>query len=166
MIDKDEIIRLAARKFLPAHFDWRILKALVWQESRLNAIAVSPVGARGAAQIMPKTWDKWSKKAGHDGADPYDFKASVETGACYLNWLYGQWTAERPEADRIALALASYNAGLGHILHAQRLAGGVNDYKSIANRIKDVTGQRNAYETVNYSYKIFNKFTEYVLGWV
>lgn len=166
MINKDEIIKEAARKFLPPFFDWRLLKAMIWQESRFDALAKSPKGARGAAQIMPKTWKEWSKKSGHEHSDPYDFEASVETGACYLNWLYSQWTAERPEADRVALAFASYNAGLGNILNAQRLAGGANGYKSIALQIVKVTGKRNAYETVNYSYNIANKYIEYVLGWV
>jgi len=52
---------------LSLHFptlDWRIYKALLWQESRFNAQAVSPVGAQGIAQFMPATWAEWAPKAG------------------------------------------------------------------------------------------------------
>jgi len=163
MTVEDEIIKEAGRKFLPPFYDWRFFKAQLWQESRLNALAHSPAGARGVAQIMPKTWNEWSIKAGHEHSDPYDFKASVETGACYLNWIYGQWAMPRQEIDRIALAMASYNAGLGNILTAQRLADNAADYKTIISKLNKVTGDRNSAETLGYAYNIFNKYNEYVL---
>ncbi len=162
-MSQDEIIKCAVRKFLPQGFDWRLFKAVIWQESRFNPLAKSPAGARGAAQIMPSTWGKWSIKAGHEHSDPYDFKASVETGACYLSWIYSQWAMPRQEIDRIALAMASYNAGLGNILTAQRLADNAADYKTIISKLNKVTGDRNSAETLGYAYNIFNKYNEYVL---
>src|SRR5690606_20537269 len=55
----NELIRLAAQKYLPG-YDWRLYKAQLWQESKLNPYATSPAGAKGIAQFMPATWAEWS----------------------------------------------------------------------------------------------------------
>lgn len=160
---QDETIKEAVRKFLPPNYDWRLFKAQLWQESRLNPLARSPAGARGAAQIMPNTWNYIAPKCGHEDSDPYDFTASVEVGAFYLNRMLNKWTAPRPEGDKLALALASYNAGFGNMLRAQRVADGSNNYCDIAQGLPTITGPRNAYETVNYVQIIVNKYWEYIL---
>jgi soluble lytic murein transglycosylase-like protein len=52
----------AAENALPVEFFTRV----IWQESRFNARAVSPMGAAGIAQFMPQT-ASW-----HGLADPFD----------------------------------------------------------------------------------------------
>ena len=82
-----------------------LLEALVWQESRWRADAVSPVGARGLAQLMPGT-------ARDLGVNPDDPLANLEGGARYL----------REQLDRfdgdLELALAAYNAGPGRVIRS------------------------------------------------
>ena len=82
-----------------------LMEALVWQESRWNERAVSPVGAQGLAQLMPGT-------ARYLGVDPDDPFANLEGGARYL----------REQLDRfggdIEKALAAYNAGPGRVERA------------------------------------------------
>ena len=82
-----------------------LIEALVWQESRWRANAVSPVGARGLAQLMPGT-------ARDLGVDPDDPFANLEGGARYL----------REQLDRfdgdLEKALAAYNAGPGRVIRA------------------------------------------------
>lgn len=85
-----------------------LLEAVVWQESRWNVGAVSRVGARGLAQLMPGT-------ARQLGVDPADPMANLEGGARYLRM---QLDAFGGDIER---ALAAYNAGPGRV---QR-AGGV-----------------------------------------
>ena len=90
---------------LAARFDLSpaLIEALVWQESRWRAGAVSPVGARGLAQLMPGT----ARELGVDPSDPF---ANLEGGARYL----------RAQMDRfggdVEKALAAYNAGPGRVI--------------------------------------------------
>lgn len=92
---------------LSARFDLSpaLIEAVVWQESRWRAGAVSPVGARGLAQLMPGT-------ARELGVDPDDPLANLEGGARYL----------REQLDRfdgdLEKALAAYNAGPGRVISA------------------------------------------------
>ncbi|MGC1271248.1 MAG: lytic transglycosylase domain-containing protein [Croceibacterium sp.] len=92
---------------LAARFDLSptLIEALVWQESRWRANAVSPVGAQGLAQLMPGT----ARELGVDPADPF---ANLEGGARYL----------RAQMDRfdgdLEKALAAYNAGPGRVARA------------------------------------------------
>ncbi|HEY8603843.1 lytic transglycosylase domain-containing protein [Tsuneonella suprasediminis] len=82
-----------------------LIEALVWQESRWRSDAVSPVGARGLAQLMPGT----ARQMGVDASDPF---ANLEGGARYL----------REQLDRfdgdLEKALAAYNAGPGRVTAA------------------------------------------------
>ena len=92
---------------LSARFDLSpsLIEALVWQESRWRTNAVSPVGARGLAQLMPGT----ARDLGVNADDPF---ANLEGGARYL----------REQLDRfdgdLEKALAAYNAGPGRVIRA------------------------------------------------
>lgn len=98
---QDKVAELAARFDLSP----TLIEALVWQESRWRADAVSPVGARGLAQLMPGT----ARELGVDADDPF---ANLEGGARYL----------REQLDRfdgdLEKALAAYNAGPGRVIRA------------------------------------------------
>lgn len=153
----DQRIERAAETLLPvpsAAFGWQILKAQYFQESRLDPTAVSPVGAAGVAQFMPGTWSDVMRAMGLSGVSPHDARIAIDAGAWYMAKLRSSWTAERPEVDRHSLALASYNAGFGHLLKAQREAGGVPDYARIIRALPSVTGHH-ATETTNYVTRIW-----------
>ncbi|MDR7101933.1 lytic transglycosylase domain-containing protein [Croceicoccus sp. BE223] len=85
-----------------------LFEALVWQESRWNEGARSPVGARGLAQLMPGT-------AAQMGVNPDDPHANLEGGARYLRQQLDTFGGD------IEKALAAYNAGPGRV----HRAGGV-----------------------------------------
>lgn len=90
-----------------AGIDPRLLAAMVWQESRFQADAVSKSGAVGLAQLMPAT------AAGLD-VDPWDAQQNLDGGARYLAWTI-------KEFGSVELGLAAYNAGPGRV----REAGGI-----------------------------------------
>jgi len=85
-----------------------MIEAVIWQESRWHADAVSPRGARGLAQLMPGT-------ARALGADPADPVANVAAGARYLHLLIAHF------GGNLELALAAYNAGPGRVDRAGRV---------------------------------------------
>src|SRR5690349_19600944 len=101
-----------------------LIEALVWQESRWNAAARSPVGARGLAQLMPGT-------ARYLGVNPDDPLANLEGGARYL----------REQLDRfdgdIEKALAAYNAGPGRVI----AAGGIPRIRETQGYVAAIMGR-------------------------
>lgn len=84
---------------------------MIWQESRFNPHAESPVGAYGLTQIMPDTAGDLGIRSTYR-SDPY---IQAEGGARYLAQQLNAF-----DGDMI-LALAAYNAGAGNV----RKHGGV-----------------------------------------
>jgi soluble lytic murein transglycosylase-like protein len=101
-----------------------LIEAVVWQESRWQAAARSPVGARGLAQLMPGT-------AQSLGVDPDDPLANLEGGARYLRYLLDRFNGD------IEKALAAYNAGPGRV----EQAGGVPRIRETQNYVAAVMGR-------------------------
>ncbi len=100
--------------------DWRLMSAIAYHESRFRSDLVSHRGARGLMQIMPSV-------ARHF-AVPAERAAEPETNVWLANKLMTsilgslRLPAEIPERDRMSMALASYNGGIGHVKDARRLA--------------------------------------------
>jgi membrane-bound lytic murein transglycosylase F len=98
-------------------WDWRLISAIIYHESRFNENAGAWTGAYGLMQLMPSTAETFGVT---DLADP---KQNVKAGIMLLNSLSKQFIEEIPDsAERVKFVLASYNIGLGHITDAQRLA--------------------------------------------
>ena len=145
----DAEIRRAVATWWPAYPFPAAWKAQLYQESRLDPAAVSPVGAAGLAQFMPGTWAMVARELRLPaGVSPHR-DVAIEVGAYYMAKLRGQWSAPRPAEDRHRLAQASYNAGLGHLLAAQRLCHGPPGYEDIVACLPQVTGRHSA-ETIGY----------------
>jgi len=88
--------------------DKALVYAVVWQESRFNSLAVSPVGAIGLMQLMPPSA---ASVAGDTSltADPvplFDTGKNLQLGQAYLNWLM-----EKAVGYDILRAVAAYNGG-------------------------------------------------------
>ncbi len=98
-------------------WDWRLIASLSYQESRFNPSAVSWAGAFGIMQLMPQTASFLNV---HDESEVYEH---IAAGIRYLKWLDGRLQDEiRDDDERVKFVLASYNAGIGHVLDARRLA--------------------------------------------
>jgi membrane-bound lytic murein transglycosylase F len=99
--------------------DWVLVLAVMKQESSFNHEAVSYKGAYGLMQIMPLTQIEIAEKIGiEEAATP---RNNIKAGIYHLKSLYTMFR-NIPKEDRICLTLAAYNAGLGRVLDAQKIA--------------------------------------------
>lgn len=155
----DSLIESAVSRWWPRHADPLWWKAQLFQESRLDPSAVSPVGAAGLAQFMPGTWAEVSRELGLGQISPHMVKPAINAGAYYMRKLAKGWSAPRPETDRWDLARASYNAGFGNILKAQKTCGNPNGYADIMFCLHMVTGHHSR-ETHTYVARIHRWYKE------
>lgn len=147
-IKYDKYFKSASMIYLPM-WDYYWLKAQCYQESRLNPQAVSPVGAKGMCQFMPATWDEVSNKFGWNSASIINPELNIHAAAYYDGRLRKQWSSKRSESDRRNLVFASYNAGLGNILKAQKLCQMQVEWSNISPCLEEITGQYHK-ETLQY----------------
>jgi len=110
----DDIIREEAERL---DWDWRLLAALIYQESQFRPRAQSWAGAIGLMQLMPRTAREFG------AANPYDPEENIRAGVSFLVWLEEYWREYIiDENERLKFVLASYNVGQGHVQDARRLA--------------------------------------------
>ena len=97
-------------------FDWRMISAVVYQESHFNASAKSRTGVLGLMQVTKVTADQMGIE---DRLDP---EQSLKAGIKYLNIQYEKFSEIKNDHQRLLFALASYNVGYGHVKDAQKIA--------------------------------------------
>jgi len=102
-----------------AGLDWRLLAAQSYHESRFRPNKVSWAGAVGLMQLMPRTARDMGIR------DLYNPRLNILAGARYMRLLYNLYSDSRSEDDRIKMVLGAYNAGIGHVSNAKRLAAEV-----------------------------------------
>ncbi|HYV44163.1 MAG TPA: transporter substrate-binding domain-containing protein [Myxococcaceae bacterium] len=109
----DDYFRKYASRY---ELDWRLMAAQSFQESRFDPRAQSWVGALGLFQVMPQT----GRELGFPSlGEP---ESGVHAGIKYMSRLIAQFDPQLPFRQRVRFALASYNAGVGHVQDARRLA--------------------------------------------
>ena len=96
-------------------FDWRLIAAIIFEESHFNPSSRSDKGAYGLMQVRPIA-------AEAVGADRFQAPDdNVKTGVRYLRQL-DEMFRDASDTNRLGLVLAAYNAGPGHVRDAQLLA--------------------------------------------
>lgn len=105
-------MKVAAAKF---DLDWKMLAAISYQESHWMADARSFTGVRGLMMLTKNTAKAMGVK---DREDP---KQSIYGGAKYLSLLLKRLPQRIQGEDRLNMALAAYNQGLGHLEDARVL---------------------------------------------
>ena len=110
----DGIIKKTAKNI---GWDWRLLASVIYQESHFRLDLESDKGAFGLMQLMPMVMERYG----------IDYESTpeeqVEAGGKLIQYLDN--CLEKRVADsteRVKFVLAAYNAGLGHVFDAQRLA--------------------------------------------
>lgn len=153
-------------------WDWRLVKALVYQESKFDENNKSWAGASGLMQLMPAT----AKELGV--TDTNDPDQNIKAGISYLKTMYDYWEGIPDSIQRIKFAMASYNSGYSHVKDAQRLAkkynkdtlnwdNGVDEFILKLSKSKYYNdpvvnfGYARGIEPYNYIIDIFNRYEEY-----
>ena len=143
-------------------FDWLLLAAQGYQESRLRQSARSPVGAIGVMQLLPTT-----------ASDPNVGIANIEildnnihAGAKYLRFLADRYfpATELDPLNRTLLSFAAYNAGPRRVaqLRAQTSEMGL-DPDLWFNNVEIAASRRIGRETVQYVSNIYKYYISYTL---
>lgn len=168
----DDMIKQGAAKL---SWDWRLLAAVIYQESKFNPQEESWAGAKGLMQLMPETAKRYGAKNLNDP------QQSLNAGVNYLKYLDKYWKRSVPDSiQRLKFVLASYNAGLSHILDARKLLRKHGKDKSVSLWDDNVqtyllkksdpkfyrdpvvsAGYCKCEEPVNYIQDVFERYEEY-----
>lgn len=164
----DDLVRKYADEY---SFDWRLIVAQMYQESRFNPAATSHAGAEGLMQIMPTTAESIG---GNNLNDP---ATSIKIGVKYLSILRDRFEDDLLLEDRTWFSLASYNAGFGRVNQARKQAEkmGLNPNKWFGNVEKAMLAMAQPFkkdgelirncrcgETVVYVHEIRTLYNNYV----
>lgn len=143
-------------------FDWRLIAAVAFQESRLNPEAKSPRGAIGLMQVLPST----AASVGIDDPAPVD--NNIAAGVRYLAYLRDDVFTD-PDLDEQAreqFMLAAYNAGPTRIRKLRAMTA--DEYGLDPNRwffnVERAAQAKIGNETVRYVTNVNKYWLAYQLG--
>ena len=139
--------RAAAWRYWPHEEkrNWCELHARAMVESSGRPDVVSPAGAVGLMQIMPGT----GRDLGVSVSDLYNSKKNIHAAARLAERYRAFWYSPRTAVERRRLERASYNAGPGNIIKAQKMCGMARLWRDILPCLPSVTGPH-ATETIDY----------------
>jgi len=141
-------------------FDWLMLAAQGYQESRLDQGVKSRVGAIGVMQVMPST----GKEMGV--GDVVQTEANIHAGTKYLRYVLDRYfsDAELDGLNRQLFAFASYNAGPAKVAKLRKEAEKRGlDPNVWFNNVELVAAERVGQEPVRYVANIYKYYVAYRL---
>lgn len=165
----DQIIKDVSGRY---DWDWRLIAALIYQESKFQLDQESWAGAYGLMQFMPTVGPTF-------GVYPESTPAvQIDGGIRKIIKNFKEWKSIPDSIQRVKFTFATYNAGIGHVLDAQRLAKKYGKDPlvwddNVEVYIKKLSepkyyhdpvcyyGYMRGSETYNYVRSIFIRYTEY-----
>lgn len=98
-------------------WDWRMVAAVIYQESKFSIASRSPRGAQGLMQVMPQTGSYY-------GVDNLlDPEQNIMAGTSHLKRLQKMFSKHGlSQEELIKFTLAAYNAGEGRVIDCRSLA--------------------------------------------
>ena len=142
-------------------FDYLLLAAQGYQESRLDHDARSAVGAIGVMQLMPETGRE--QKVG----DITKVEPNVHAGVKYMRFIRSTFFENEPmdELNKGLFTFAAYNAGPGRIRQLRReTAGRGLDPNVWFGNVERLASERIGRETVTYVSNIYKYYIAYRLA--
>jgi soluble lytic murein transglycosylase len=113
---------LIAKVATEHRLDPRLVKAVVWRESRFQSDMVGKNGERGLMQISPIAAREWATANTIPNFEPeqlFDPATNLEIGSWYLGKAIQHWNNQE---DAVPFALAEYNAGHSRVDRWVRVA--------------------------------------------
>jgi membrane-bound lytic murein transglycosylase MltF len=151
----------AIRHYAGAYdFDWRMIAAQAYQESRLDQGKVSPAGAVGVMQILPAT--AADPNVAVEGID--EIGPNVHAGVKYLRFLRDRYfdAPEIAPLDRVLFSLAAYNAGPRAIARARKRAAAMGfDENRWFGHVEVAAARTISREPVTYVRNIYKYYIAY-----
>lgn len=161
----DSLFQQVANEF---DLDWLMLTAIAAQESKFDPSSVSWMGAVGLMQVLPR----FSKISEDSLKIP---EVSAREGARIMKD-HMEHYAYMDSTNQWKFALATYNAGLGHLADARRLSidrnDNPNEWENISNSLLKLMQRRfykdarygfcRGIETVRYVNEIINRYETYL----
>ncbi len=141
-------------------FDWLMLAAQGYQESRLDQNVKSAVGAIGVMQVMPATGAEL--KVG----DIRQTENNIHAGTKYMRTLLDRYfpDAKFDALNRCLFAFAAYNAGPARIAGLRKQAASRGLAPDVwFNNVEVIAAERIGQETVGYVSNIFKYYVAYQL---
>lgn len=148
----DAIILDAARR---NQLDPRLIKAVIWRESRFHSGAIGKAGEIGLMQIMQSNavtdWAKAHNRPIPPKGALFNPALNIEIGSWYLSRAIRRWNRYR---DCYVLALCEYNAGLSR----------ANRWKP-ADPKGDVRSNISISSTLSYVNVVLDRYEKYKETW-
>lgn len=138
---------------------WTLLAAVAYQESHWERDARSPTGVRGLMMLTQAAAQDMGVK------NRLHAEQSINGGARYLASIKKRLPGTVTGEDRLWLALAAYNVGLGHLMDARELARRQNvdpDRWSDLKTVLPLLSQQAYYSTLTFGYARGNEPVRYV----
>ena len=157
MSELENAFRKSAVEF---DFDWLMIAAQAFQESRFRQNRRSPAGAVGIMQIKPST------AADHNVGIPdiSTIDNNVRAGSKYLRFVIDRYFSGDAidDLNRWLFGLAAYNAGPARVARLRREAAAEGYDPDIwFNHVEIIAGRRIGRETVTYVSSIYKYFVGY-----
>ena len=167
----DDLIKKYAKSI---GWDWRMLAALIWQESRFRIDARSGRGAEGLLQMLPSTAKRFSND------DMLDPEKNIEAGVKYLKRLQAIFSQFCNEESLTKFTLAAYSAGEGRVLDCIRYARAhgipYSDWKDLEGIITILRDSEEAksdtllqhgglrgFDTINYVSSVYSLYDAFMI---
>ena len=160
----DEVIKSVSDSL---NVDWLMITAMIAQESEFNPNSKSWAGAVGLMQVIPRFVDVEYEQL-------YDPVTNIKQGVSIFKDHMDHY-AYLDSTNQVAFALATYNAGMGHVADARRLAidqnKDPNEWENVADALLKLMQRRHyqqarhgfarGIETVQYVDEIMNRYRTY-----
>lgn len=160
----DSLIQTVANEY---GLDWVMLTAIAAQESKFDPYSESWAGAVGIMQVLPRFSDVPKDSL-------YVPEHNIREGARIINEHLDHY-AYMDSTNQWKLALATYNAGMGHVADARRLSidqnKNPNEWNTVSESLLKLMQRRyyqharygfcRGIETVRYVNEIMNRYNTY-----